>query len=280
MKRWKQQTSVTAVLALVFELALLAACDHSEPAATENTQSSPPEVEEIDDDLEHFVGRQVHVVGEVGTTYSARAFEFEGLDWLFADEVLVLAKTPMMVGQRTFDTDDVLRVSGTVHNFSKAKLESKLGWRFEPAFEEEWNDRPIILASNIELVRSYAAWSDEAHSAGILTSPWNDDWNDKELEAAHVDLASVRVNYVGKKALWIGPDQPGTLVIPENPEVLIALDKTDRVRLKGIVRSLADDRELPITSMSDEQRRQLKTSGTYIFATELTKAQQQEGEQG
>ena len=280
MTRWKQKTSVTAALALLFEVALLSACDHAERTAEERTQSPAVEVEEIDDDVERFAGKQVDVVGEVDTTYSARAFELDGLDWLFADEVLVLAKNPMMVGQRTFDTDDVLRVSGTVQNFSKAKLESNLGWRFEPAFEEEWSDRPVILASNIELIRSYAAWSDEDHSAGILTSPWDDEWNGKDLEAAHVDIASVRINHVGKKALWIGPDQPGTLVIPEHPEVLMALEKSDRVRVQGIVRGLGDDRDLPIKTMSGEQKRQLETAGIYIQATKLTKAQPEEGEQG
>lgn len=57
-----------------------------------------------------------------------------------------------------------------------------------------------------------------------MTSPWPSTWSSQKLDKASVNFERVRIRKVDKSALWIGPEEPGMLVVPENPRVLKALE--------------------------------------------------------
>lgn len=272
---------VRFLLLAAVSTAVTVACDRPYGEHLPEEDKTTTEVEEIEEDTKDFVGKTVSVIGEIDTAYTDRAFELEGLDWLFSDDVLVVGKNPMLVGERAMNTNDIVRVTGTVRKFSQGKLESELGWRFDPAFEADWSERPVIVANEIEVVRREAIWNDRDFERGVLTNPWPDTWTAGKLNMAGVDFERVHVNDVGKAALWIGHERPGMLVIPQNPEVLIAIEKGDDIKLEGNVRRVDSvpelSRKLRLTA---EQKEMLQSKNAYISATALTKAEPVGSDQG
>lgn len=272
---------VRFLLLAAVSTAVTVACDRPYGEHLPEEDKTTTEVEEIEEDTKDFVGKTVSVIGEIDTAYTDRAFELEGLDWLFSDDVLVVGKNPMLVGERAMNTNDIVRVTGTVRKFSQGKPESELGWRFDPAFEADWSERPVIVANEIEVVRREAIWNDRDFERGVLTNPWPDTWTAGKLNMAGVDFERVHVNDVGKAALWIGHERPGMLVIPQNPEVLIAIEKGDDIKLEGNVRRVDSvpelSRKLRLTA---EQKEMLQSKNAYISATALTKAEPVGSDQG
>lgn len=155
LRKQTQRFALTAGLLLIPALALAAdqgakpqakGASQQPPAAA--TQSSPMDVEELNDKIAQHAGKQVSVAGEIEDWLDARTFVLES-GGLFNDEIAVIVP-PNVKGldvQRLREDADIV-VSGTVRSVPVIELERELGWDFDPQLEVELEGTKNFLVAD------------------------------------------------------------------------------------------------------------------------------------
>lgn len=118
-----------------------------QPAAAA-TQSSPMDVEQLNDKIAQHAGKQVSVAGEVEEWLDSRSFVLES-GGLFNDEITVIVppNTKGIDVQRLREDSDIV-VSGTVRSVPVVELERELGWDFDPQLEVELEGAKNFLVAD------------------------------------------------------------------------------------------------------------------------------------
>lgn len=156
----KPRTRYRILLALVTG-SLSLACESTNDDRDKTDDSvDKNKVEQIEDDPDRFIGKEVTVTGEVDDVYSDRSFELEGNDWLFDREILILTRSPMNLTSGPFVADDEVIVTGTVRYFHTAEIEREVGWDLDAAIETEWSSKPVIVANSVRKVQAAEGWNE------------------------------------------------------------------------------------------------------------------------
>jgi len=198
----------------------LAACDDARNRIGGGEPGAAPgaRVDAIKETPERYYGKTVRLAGEVDEIYGDRAFELEGNEWAFDDNITVLTKTPVGFGGAALNDDDEVVVVGKVRPFVAADVERDVGWDISPDVEIKLTKRPVIVAESIRKVGDPARWppggSDPVTSTLMIvatTEPWI-------LADRKVDLRYERVQSVMGKGLWVGPSHMSQVfVLPNQP---------------------------------------------------------------
>lgn len=154
IRKQTQRFALTAGLLLIPALAMAAdqgaktqakGAGQQPPAAT---QSSPMNVEQLNDKIAQHAGKQVSVAGELEEWLDSRTFVLES-GGLFNDEIAVIVP-PNAKGldvQRLREDADIV-VSGTVRSVPLIELERELGWDFDPQLEMEFEGTKNFLVAD------------------------------------------------------------------------------------------------------------------------------------
>lgn len=112
------------------------------------TQSSPMNVEQLNDKIAQHAGKQVSVAGEIEEWLDARTFVLES-GGLFNDEIAVIVppNAKGMDVQRLREDTDIV-VSGTVRSVPIIELERELGWDLDPQLEVELEGTKNFLVAD------------------------------------------------------------------------------------------------------------------------------------
>lgn len=231
----------------------LVACDRDRPspeppatgpAATGPAVTAPAaSVDAIKEAPSRFYGKTVHVSGEVEQVYSDRAFQLEGTDWAFDDNITVLTKQPVSVAGGPLVADDELIVTGTVRPFVVADIERDLGWDLQQDLEIRLSKHPVLIAESIRKVNEYGTWSaSRAAAATPITSALTivATVGPDALVGRKVELARERVWAVQGKGLWVGPTVMSQVFVLPTAEPK-DLQPGDRVRVTGTLQKVPKD---------------------------------------
>jgi hypothetical protein len=129
------------------------------PAATPAATTRGPVAAE-----DHY-GKPIRLGGEVDGVLGPNQFELEGDGVLFAEEVLVISRTPIRFGTMALTDDDEVIVEGTVQKLVVADVERDFELDFTPEIETEHGDRPIIVASSIRRIGTAGEWREDQIAA-------------------------------------------------------------------------------------------------------------------
>lgn len=175
-------TAVIAVLVVIAVLLLLAWFNDNDPntnvdnadnnAAVEETQEAESQLNQILENPDAFIGEAVTVTAEIEDTYSNRVFSVS--EDALGDELLVVARSPLTDDQTdqaaTFLADNAnVEVTGEVALLTVAEIERDFDLDFTADVEAEFENEPIIIASQIRFIdQSNALWdfSDETNESG------------------------------------------------------------------------------------------------------------------
>lgn len=273
-------------------------CDREgDEGLTDNTQVTT-DIEEIEEEPGRHFGKSVKVVGEIDDVYGQRAFELEGLDLIFEDEVLVLTKSPIALGNESLQEDQMVRVHGTVKKFSKTELESELGWKLDGEVNDEWEGKPVIVADAIDAVRRYARWSEsdaqEGEIVGMYAFYTSTIDQRPTLDKMAVTFEDTVVNQVKDGKVWVGWSHPGVMVVPAGGLSVEGINKGDLVDISGRFMSIqqagaqatpggenAEEDEasqaepaLDLRKLGRDEKMALQQDGVYIQASSITKSHQ------
>ncbi len=116
-------------------------------------------VEAVNDAPSRFYGKKLSLVGDVDEVYNDRAFELDGADWAFNDNITVLTKNPVSVEGAPLRSSDDIVVSGTVRPFAVADIEKEIGWDIPADLENKLNKRPVLVADTIHKMTGCGTWS-------------------------------------------------------------------------------------------------------------------------
>jgi hypothetical protein len=142
----------------------LGGCNASERGSggVESAQASPaPEVDidDLQDDASEWAGREVRIIGEIDDpSHGDHAFVIEGDDWVMADEVLVIAATPMHLDGTYLEDGEEVVVIGTVRVGDMPALERDVGWPISESMADEWEDKAIVVAHTVRSIRDGGEW--------------------------------------------------------------------------------------------------------------------------
>ncbi len=125
---------------------------------------------DIADNPEAYIGQTATVTGEVSSLINAQAFRMNEDNLLdIGDEILVLyvQDTPMI----NLTEETSVRVTGTVTNFVQADIENQYGFDLDDTLFAEFEDRPAIIADEIDLVATVSEIADEpeAYIGNLVT---------------------------------------------------------------------------------------------------------------
>lgn len=278
LKKLSMSLALPAVLVVPALLPL--GCEREEretPTATETAQVNT-EIEEIDEEPQQHIGKSVKVIGEIDDVYGARAFELEGLDLIFEDEVLVLTKSPIALGQQAMAENEMVRVQGIVRKFSKQELETELGWKLEEEVSGEWEGKPVIVAQAIDAVRRYARWSEtdaqQGEMVGMSAFYTATVQQRPTLENMAVTFENTLVNQARDGKLWVGWSHPGVMVVPAGGLSVEGIKKGDLVDISGRFSSVQSATQIEgINKLGRVEKAALEQDGVYIEAASIEKAE-------
>lgn len=211
-------------------------CDREEPLAEETIV---PTTEEVAESPERYVGKKLTLTGEVDEVFGDQAFELEGNDVIFDDELLVLTKSPLRLRGAMVQDDDMVMVSGTVRRFVVTELERDLGWDLSPELEVEWKNKVVFVADSVSLVGESARWTegDQSRLVGLVSIYHAPD--PKSLVGQSISLRAVPVQGKAGDVLWIGENQQNkVLVAPAQGKQLPDVSVGERVAIEGTVRQM------------------------------------------
>ena len=232
--------------------------------------------EEVAENPKRFVGQRLTLTGEVDEVFGDRAFELEGNDVIFDDELLVLSKSPIrLVGQPVKDDDRVI-VTGTVREFTVTELERDLTWDLDPELEVRWRDGTAFVAESVSLVGESARWSEKDATNGLLVglvsiyrAP-----DPSALAGQPISLEAVSVQGKAGQALWVGEnEQNKVLVVPKEGQQLPEISKGERVQIEGTVREMPEPNQAVTKFRLDPGlRQQVADQALFVEAASVKKS--------
>lgn len=112
-------------------------------------------VNELNENLEKYIGKTVTVRGEVEEVYGNRSFTVDE-EGILGKDLLVISNKPLpprVTGPEETPLvlkDDTVKVTGTVRRFVATEIERELGLDLEPQIEVEIEEnRPVIIAKSV-----------------------------------------------------------------------------------------------------------------------------------
>lgn len=226
----------------------LIACDNDRDRALQATTAGAPDaagartsVDAIKEAPERFYGKTVRLVGKVDETPSDRAFNLEGTEWAFNDNIAVLTKTPVRIGGAPLAAGDEVVVTGTVRPYSVAEVEREIGWTITPDLEAKIRKRPVLIAQSLRKLDDPRRWSASGAPEPVTTT-----WmimtvtEPGSLVGQKVDLGRERVQAVAGKGLWVGQGPMSQVfVLPNQP--VKDVKPGDTVRVAGTLQRTPKD---------------------------------------
>lgn len=171
-------------------------------------------VEAVNDSPSRYYGKKLSLAGDVDEIYNDRAFELDGADWAFNDNITVLTKNPVTVeGSPLRSTDDIV-VSGTVRPFAIADIEKEIGWKIPADLENKLNKRPVLVADTIHRTTGCGAWSASGGGetvSSVMSLLANNDM--ATFNGKKVDFVRERVQSVTGRGLWVGPSRMAQIFV-------------------------------------------------------------------
>lgn len=248
--------------------------DRTPPPAAEPEERDAPEVEDVVEEPLSFYGKSVTLLGEVDTVFSDRAFELEGNDWLFDDEIIVVTRSPIRLGLEPLADDDRVVVTGVVHRMELADFERELGWGPTETIEVEIEHRPVLVADSIHTTTHVARWSEEEDDReGVLLGPTLPLGTvlAETLYGRRAELTRAEVRRTTTGGLWVGSShRMQTFVSAPEGFDPASVKAGDRVTVRGYFRMMppADD---AITRWGIEPtlRPQIEEELVYVDATTI-----------
>jgi hypothetical protein len=241
-------------------------------------------IADLESDPNRYIGKAINVTGEVEEVFGPRLFKIDEQNWADLDgEVLVYLPTALaaLVGE-----DDRVTVTGTMKTLMKDDLERELGWLApDPELEIEFNERPVLVASQVvggdsnvvvaitsrpaaartQTTDATSGTAPGAATASAVTDRGTIARADERLVGRRVDLDNVKVDRVGAHhGFWIEAAGTGVFVLPAphaTGEGTPAVGKA--VGIEGVVL------ELP-RSLRERARTQDGNDAIYIYATSLS----------
>jgi hypothetical protein len=112
-------------------------------------------IAQIASDPERYYDMSVTLEGEVESTRGPRMFLIQEEEGLVDDTLLVITRDPLIPSaQRTADNplleDDDVTVTGMIREFNVSDIEKEIGFDFDPKIEEEFKNKPIIIADTVQ----------------------------------------------------------------------------------------------------------------------------------
>lgn len=237
-------------------------------------------VEQVDEDPMRFYGKRVTLSGEVEKIYGARAFELQGENIWWDEQLLVVSRSPIAIGKQMLTSDEDVMVSGTVKKMTVAEVERELGWDLEPEIEVEFADKPVLVADSIRVYDAQAMWSEKDHPDGAIvglmrlwTSP-----DLTQLAGQSITIHDVPVRSKTGKAMWIGYNHLSQiLVIPNDATALEDIEEGERVTLSGTLEKMpAAELAREMWNLPKAMDAQIAQEPIYINATRMQEATQAE----
>lgn len=235
---------------------------------------------DLEDHPDRYVGKAIHVTGEVEEVFGPRLFKIDEQNWADLDgEVLVYlpANAAAIVGE-----DDRVTVTGTMKALMKDDLERELGWlEPDPDVDVEFDQRPVLVASqvvggdsNVAVAITISPGGADSKPVGTsgrttgaaITEPGIIARGDDRLVGRRVDLDNVKVDETGKHhGFWIEAVGTNVFVLPAAHTKGEGAAPTGgkSVGIEGVIL------ELP-RSLRERARAQDGNDAIYIYATNLT----------
>lgn len=242
-----------------------------EPRAT--TAVDGPTPEKVVDEPARYLGQEISLSGEVDDVYGQRAFELEGTKPFFDEELLVLTKSPVAISGAALRNNDHVVVTGTVREFSSADLNRELGWEVSAELDEEWRDKPVIVAKSIVRADAARAWREDR-----VVGPPEIAFVSVYLSADPAGLAGQEIHIIGAnvrstagKGLWIGNTERSQMyVVPTDSEAPPSILPGDRVDVRGKLR-MAPSNEAEVRALGFDEATTDPMAGEalYIEASSL-----------
>jgi hypothetical protein len=123
---------------------------HATPAAAFSSGGVRTTVDEIVENRDAYVGRQVSVRGKVGRIHGPHALVIRGEGWLFrlfGKELTVLSAAPLPYTPEQ-DEDVTVWANGIVREVSVTEIERELGWDLDPELEVELEGKETVLVAD------------------------------------------------------------------------------------------------------------------------------------
>lgn len=264
--RWMAATAVAAAAV---------GCDRDENQGT-------AEVEDVKEEPARFYGETVTLSGEVDQVLGPRAFEMEGDDLFFDEQIVVLTRSPVRLGGEAVADDDELAVTGTVRPFTTTEIERELGWDLEPEYEVEFDQRPVIIAEEIRRLEESARWSQTEQPEGALVGLYAlytaDD--PAALAGTQIVLDGARVMPPTEgEGMWIGYGPTKLMyVVPTAGVTVPSTAEGARLDIVGVLRQTPDTETLTSTwKLSGQAADQVAATELYLEAMAIAEAQPETG---
>jgi hypothetical protein len=233
-------------------------------------------VEQVDEDPMRFYGKRVTLGGEVEKIYGARAFELQGENIWWDEQILVVTRSPVAIGKQMLTSDEDVLVSGTIRKLTVAEVERELGWDLEPEIEVEFAEKPVLVADSIRVYDAQAMWSEKEHPDGAIvglmrlwTAP-----DLVQLAGQTITVHDVPVRSKTGKAMWIGYNHMSQiLVVPNSPTALEDIDEGERVTLSGTLEKMPNaELAREMWNLPKAMDAQIAQEPLYINATRMQEA--------
>ena len=147
-------------------------------------------VADIMDNTATYLDNIVTVNGDVEEMIGATAFTLDE-EALFAggidNDLLVIGAQQNLAGIDDQILNDRVRVTGTVRNFVLADIENELGYDLDDTLFAEWDNKPVLVAQSVQMVRP-------APAAGVTLPEGNITVADIVSNPAALDGKEVTVN--------------------------------------------------------------------------------------
>lgn len=252
---------------------LLAAC---------NRQETPPEatttVEQVEEEPFRFYGQEVTLYGEVDEVHSERAFELKGMDVWWDDKILVLTRSPVVMGVETLTDDAEVLVTGTVRRMVAAEVERELGWDLEQEIEAEFVDQPVLIASSVRLYHEQARWTEQEYPQGTIVGLMSvfRASDPGQYVGQRIVISNAPVRSKTDQVLWIGySDRNQILVAPAQAGALADLHEGEYVRITGILERMPSATEAQqMWNLPQAMQAQIAGEPIFIRAEQLEEIQQ------
>lgn len=247
--------SVTRTLPWMLASALVVGCAGNTSEETGAATAQP--VDEVTDNPEDFIGRSVTVRGEMDDVRGLRAFTLEDHDWVFPEELLVIAPHQPAGAVSGLDTleDREVTVRGTVRKLVVTDLEREFDFDLDPEFEVEFRDRPILIAEEITpdpspgetapgSTADTAAVSSITDVLLLVPVPGPAELVGKEARLTDAEVRS----RAGDRGLWVGPSHTSQVFVRLADDAAVTdtagssatVDAGDRIDLSGTVRRVPE----------------------------------------
>lgn len=250
-----------------------AACDRDEeerPGAAQIPASTT--VERIEEEPREFVGQRVTVTGEADTVFSERAFELEGDDWWFDEEVLVVTRAPVRMAGGTVTDDDDLVVSGTVRMFTVAEIEQEVGWDLTPELATTFRNQPVIVADSVRRITEAARWTEkEPEGATVSVVTIYSMPTPEQLAGTNIELSGVPIRTKSQNGAWVGESHFAQIFVEApDPSLLQQLNVGDRIDVRGTLQKMPPPKEaVSKLGLDPNLHGQIAEEPLYVDATSI-----------